>query len=223
MAQLHSQTFPNESAAYRAARDDLLREELELRRHLERVAAQRRALPPGGEVPQDYVFEGDAGPVRLSELFGGKSTLITYNYMFGPQRERPCPACTSMLSGLDGLVPDIGQRVEFVVVAKSPVERLRAFARERGWRHLRLVSSQNNSFNRDYHGETPDGSEVPMFNVFTRKDGVIRHFHGGELGAMPSDPGQNFRGADLEWPLWNLLDLTPEGRGTDWMPRLSYG
>jgi predicted dithiol-disulfide oxidoreductase (DUF899 family) len=213
---LHDFRFPNESAAYREARDALLVEEVELRRQMERVAAQRRALPLGGRVPQDYVFEGELGPVRLSHLFGDHDTLIAYNMMYGPERERPCPACASLVSGLAGEAREIGQRVSFVVVAKSPIARILAFARERGWNELRLVSSGATSFNRDYRAETAAGDEVPVFNVFTRREGHIYHTYGGELMLVPADPGQEPRAGDLMWPLWNLLDLAPEGRGRNW-------
>jgi predicted dithiol-disulfide oxidoreductase (DUF899 family) len=222
-AQLHDRRFPDESVEYRAARDALLAEEIELRRHTERVAVQRRALPAGGKIPEDYVFHENGGKaVKFSQLFGDKDTLVTYNFMFGPARERPCPSCTSMLSGLDGQDRDIEQRVSLVVIAKSPIERLSAFAKERGWRYLRLVSSAGNSFNRDYYGEAPDGSEWPALNVFTRRDGSIRHFYSSEMLFTPPDPGQDMRDADSMWPLWTVLDFTPGGRGTDWMPKLSY-
>src|ERR1700756_1124433 len=151
--------FPGESAEYRSARNDLLAEVIELRRHIERVAAQRRALPPGGIVPPDYLFEGEAGPVTLSEMFGAHDTLVTYNWMFGPQRERPCSMCTSLLSAYDGEMPDILQRVAFAVIARSPVSKMLAFAKERGWRHLPLYSSQGNDFNRLYAFEDPDAKE----------------------------------------------------------------
>jgi len=149
----HGLNYPNESAEYRSARTALLAEEIELRRHIERVAEQRRALPLGGVIPEDYQFVGEDGPVRFSELFGHHDTLVVYNYMFGPQRERPCPMCTSLLSAWDGEAPDIHQRVAFAIVAKSPIERLIAFKQERGWRHLKLYSSAGNNFNRDYFAE----------------------------------------------------------------------
>ncbi len=132
--------FPNESEEYRRARDALLAEEIELRRHIERVARQRRALPPGGAVKKDYRFEGADGPISLTELFAGKDTLIVYSYMFGPERERPCPMCTSLLSAWDGEVPDIQQRAALAVVARSPIGKLLAFKKERGWHHLPLYS-----------------------------------------------------------------------------------
>lgn len=214
--------FPGESAAYREARNALLAEEIELRRHIERVAALRRALPLGGPVPEDYRFEGEAGPATLSQLFGRHDTLITYNWMFGPKRERPCPMCTSFLSALDGEMPDILQRVSFAVIARSPIERLAAFKQARGWRHLRLYSSGANTFNRDYAHEDPETGDNPAINVFVRRDGAIRHFYGGEMGPETADPGQDPRGAPDLMPLWTLLDLTPDGRGTDWYPKLDY-
>ena len=214
--------FPGESTQYRSARNALLAEEIELRRHIERVATLRRALPPGGEVPQDYRFEGENGPATLTQMFGDHDTLITYNWMFGPKRERPCPMCTSLLSALDGEMPDILQRVAFAVIARGPIERLAAFKKERGWRYLRLYSSGSNSFNRDYANEDPDAGDNPAFNVFTRSGGTLRHFWGDEMGPQTADPGQDPRGAPDPMPLWAMLDLTPGGRGTDWYPRLEY-
>jgi predicted dithiol-disulfide oxidoreductase (DUF899 family) len=214
--------FPGESAAYRAARTALLAEEIELRRHLERVAAQRRALPPGGEVAGDYRFEGEDGPSDFAGLFKDKPTLGIYSYMFGPERERPCPMCTNLLSAWEGNALDIDQRMSLVVVARSPIARLVAWKRERGWKNLRLYADLNGNYSRDYFGILPDGSEVPAYNVFTRRDGTIRHFWSGEMTGPTADPGQDPRGApDLD-PLWTVLDTTPEGRGKVWYPRLSY-
>jgi predicted dithiol-disulfide oxidoreductase (DUF899 family) len=217
-------SFPGESNEYREARNSLLDAEIELRRSIERVAAARRGLPPGGEVPEDYVFEATDGAVRLSELFEpGKDTLAIYSFMYGPDVERPCPSCTSIVDALDGEAMHIGQRINLAVVAKSPLPRILAFAAERGWRRLRLLSSARSTYNRDYFGETPDGDQMPMLNVFARHGDTIRHFWGSELMNAPPDPGQNERHVDSIWPLWNLLDLTPEGRGEDWQPSLSYG
>jgi predicted dithiol-disulfide oxidoreductase (DUF899 family) len=216
--------FPNEGKAYRAARDELLRAELKLRREIERVAALRRKLPAGGAVPEDYVFEEGEPPrkVALSELFGGRDTVVAYSFMYGPKMAKACPMCTSMLDGLDGNAPHIVQSTNLVVIASSPVARIRDFARSRGWRNLRLLSSAGTTYNRDYHGEGPDGSQWPMLNVFVRRKGKIRHFYGTELFAAKSEAGQNPRHVDLLWPLWNVLDLTPEGRGKDWYPKLDY-
>jgi predicted dithiol-disulfide oxidoreductase (DUF899 family) len=214
--------YPNESDAYRHARTALLAEEIELRRHIERVAEQRRALPPGGEVTKDYAFVGEDGPVTFAGLFGDKETLVVYSYMYGPQRAQPCPMCTSLLSAWDGEVPDILQRVALAVVARSPIERLLAFKRQRGWHHLPLFTDTTEEFSRDYHGMTHDGGDDAAFNVFTRRDGIIRHFWAGEMGAETSDPGQDPRGAPDLMPIWTILDVTPEGRGTGWHPKLSY-
>src|SRR5258708_24178996 len=168
--------YPNESAAYRRAREALLAEEIELRRHIERVAEQRRKLPPGGEVKQNYAFEGEKGPASFADLFGDKDTLVVYGYMFGPQRERPCPMCTSLLSAWDGEGPDILQRVALAVVARSPIERLKAFKRERGWQYLPLFSDVSGEFSRDYHGLTQDGGDDAAVHVFTRPDATVSHF-----------------------------------------------
>jgi predicted dithiol-disulfide oxidoreductase (DUF899 family) len=222
LAKRNGMTFPNESPEYRLARDVLLAEEIELRRHIEQVAAQRRALPPGGAVSGDYRFEGEHGPVDFAGLFGDKQTLVVYSYMFGPQRERPCPMCTSLLSAWDGEARDLGQRVALAVVARSPIDRLVAFKSERGWRHLKLYSDTNDNYSRDYHGIGKDGGDDAAFAVFTRRDGTIRHFWSGEMGGESADPGQDPRGAPDLMPLWTILDATPEGRGSDWYPKLDY-
>jgi predicted dithiol-disulfide oxidoreductase (DUF899 family) len=214
--------FPNESPDYRAARTALLAEELELRRHIERVAAQRRRLPPGGDVRGDYRFQGVDGPTDLAGLFGDKDTLAVYSFMFGPRRERPCPMCTALLGPLDGNAADLGQKIALAVVARSPIERLVDFKKERGWRNLKLYTDLNDGYSRDYFGLLPDGSEIPAFNVFTRQDGVIRHFWSGEMTGDSADPGQDPRGAPDLSPLWTVLDMTPGGRGGDWYPSLDY-
>lgn len=231
-ASLHSIRFPNERDEYRAARDELLCAEIELRRQTEAVAAMRRDLPPGGEVKEDYVFEevdapiGEDGParqVRLSELFeDGKDTLVVYSYMYGPEMKQPCPSCTSILDALDGTVAHATQRVNVAVIAKSPIARIREFARGRGWRNLRLLSSAGTTYNADYQGENANGDQMPALNVFARRDGRIYHTYCTELLFVPSDPGQDRRHVDAIWPLWNLFDYTPEGRGATWQPRLSY-
>jgi predicted dithiol-disulfide oxidoreductase (DUF899 family) len=213
--------MPNESAAYRAARTALLTEEIELRRHIERVAEQRRALPPGGEVIGDYRFVGADGPVDFAGLFGDKQTLVTYSWMFGPQREKPCPMCTSLLASWDGEARDVEQNVALVVISRSPVERMQAFARSRGWQHLRFFTDTNGNFSRDYYA-LDQGNDIPAFNVFTRRDGTVRQFWAGEMNFDTSDPGQDPRGAPDLMPLWTILDSTPEGRKPDWYPKLDY-
>lgn len=238
--------FPGESAEYRAARARLLEQEIELRRAMEAVAVARRRLPPGGVVPEDYAFRGrgpDGAPVdvRLSELFApGRDSLVIYSMMFprdpGDERpgppggrtallpllEGPCPSCTALLDQLDGAVEHVSQRVNFAVVGKAQVSHILAFAEERGWRRLRLLSSLGSTYNRDYLGETAEGHQRPMLNVFDRDGGTIRHFWGSELLYAPTEPGQDPRHVGTIEPLWNLYDLTRAGRGADWDEQLSY-
>ncbi|TCU11200.1 DUF899 family protein [Rhizobium sullae] len=222
LARRNGARFPNESEDYRRARDALLAEEIELRRHIERVAEQRRALPPGGGVRKEYRFQGNGGPVTLKDLFADKDTLVVYSYMFGPERERPCPMCTCLLSAWDGEVPDMQQRVALAVVARSPIERLLSFKKERGWRYLPLYSDIDGDYSRDYRALGEGGSDDAALNVFTRRDGTIRHFWSEEMGQVTADPGQDPRGAPDPMPIWTVLDTTPEGRPADWYPKLSY-
>lgn len=239
-------TFPGDSPEYRAARNRLLTQEIELRRAMEMVAVARRELPPGGLVPEDYVFDGldpDGMPakLKLSELFApGKDSLVIYNFMFprhpeddrlGPaegstarlkREDGPCPSCTAFLDQLDGAAEHVGQAVNFVVIAKAPLDRLIAFAKDRGWRHLRLLSAVGTSFKHDYHAETPEGFQMPMMTVFHRDGEEIRHFWSSEMFYAPVDPGQDPRHAGTIEPLWNIFDLTPEGRPSDWHEQLDY-
>jgi predicted dithiol-disulfide oxidoreductase (DUF899 family) len=239
-------TFPGESGEYRAARDRLLGQEIGLRRAMEAVAAARRELPPGGVVPEDYVFQGPGGDgvptaVRLSELFApGRDSLVIYSFMFPrdpgdrrpgpatgktaelPLAEGPCPSCVALLDQLDGAAEHAAPIVNLVIVAKAPLKRVLTFAEERGWRRFRLVSSAGNTYNRDYHAELETGAQRPMLNVFHRDRDAIRHFWGSELLYAPSDPGQDPRHVGTLEPVWNLFDLTPEGRPADWEEQLSY-
>lgn len=223
--------FPNESAAYRRARDKLLAAEHALRREVESVAALRRRLPPGGTIPEDYVFEEiarDLGAhtteqVRLSELFAlPQASLVLYSFMYGPDMAAPCPMCTSILDALDGEAPHIAERINFAVVAKSPIERICDLAQERGWRNLRLLSSAGNSYNRDYHGETASGAQMPCLNVFEKRGGQVHHFTASELLYAKPDRNMGHRHVDMVWPLWNIFDFTRDGRGASWYPKLSY-
>jgi predicted dithiol-disulfide oxidoreductase (DUF899 family) len=238
--------LPGESREYRAARDRLLEREIELRRAMEEVAALRRELPPGGPLKMDYVFEGegaDGAPadVRMSELFEpGKDSLVIYSFMFprdpgdqtpGPRdgetarlplAEGPCPSCTALLDQLDGAAEHARQHLNLVVVAKAPLPRVSTFARERGWRRLRLLSSAGNTYNADYCAETPDGAQMPMLTVFRRDGDAIRHFWSSELLYAPSEPGEEPRHVGTLEPLWNLLDLTPGGRPGDWHEQFDY-
>jgi predicted dithiol-disulfide oxidoreductase (DUF899 family) len=222
--------FPGESSEYRRARNQLLESEDELRRLNEQVAAQRRALPSGGLLAEDYVFESaaDGSEVRFSELFApGKDTLVIYSMMFPrwsedpragatggktallPLAEQPCPSCTSVVDGLDAPAPYLSDRINLVVVAKTDPDRLATWAQERGWRNVRLLSSRNNSYNRDYHSETPQGDQLPVLNVFSRDEDGIHHRWASELTFTRGDNSP----LDPIWAIWGVLDLTPDGRG----------
>jgi predicted dithiol-disulfide oxidoreductase (DUF899 family) len=228
---LHHERFPDETPAYRTARNKLLVAEIDLRRRVEAVAALRRKLPQGGPVPTDYEFEEGGFDlqddttvrrVRLSELFDeGKKTLLAYSFMFGPNMPSPCSSCTSILDGLNGEAAHVQQRANLVVIAKSPIASIREFARSRSWTNLRLLSSAGNSYNRDYRGEK-DGAQLPSLNVFVKRGRRVHHFYNTELLFVPPAKGQDGRHVDSIWPLWNLFDYTPEGRGTTWYPRLKY-
>jgi predicted dithiol-disulfide oxidoreductase (DUF899 family) len=221
LADTNKAHFPNESTEYRAARNAHLAEEIELRRHLERVAEQRRALPPGGEIPQDFEFASESGPVRLSNLFRDKNTLMIYSMMFGPQRKGPCPSCTSCLASWNGTAINLRERVAIAVTARSPIERLNEYKKQRGFANLPFLSDTSGDYTRIY--VNAEDADVPGFTVFTRNNGTIRHFYSSEISGEMADPGQDPRGApDLD-PLWSMLDWAPEGRGTDWYPKLEYG
>ncbi len=220
-------TFPNESPQYREARAELLDAEAALRQQTEKVAESRRALPLGGQAKEDYVFEemaagGGIREVRLSELFQPeKGSLFIYGFMYGPNAKQPCPLCTSLLDGLNGNAKHIEQRMSLAVVARSPIERIREFAATRGWSNLRLLSSANNTYQSDYFAEDQEGNQWPMANVFVKRNGAVHHFWGSELLSRPFEGG-DMRHVDMFWPLWNVLDLTPEGRSKTWYPALSY-
>lgn len=228
MSNLHDKSFPGESPEYREARNRLLEAEIELRRNIEEVAKLRRGLPNGGKLKEDYVFEdidkeGNVRETKLSELFSpGKDTLIMYSYMFAPESQNPCTSCTSIMDGINGMVFHAEDRVNFVMAAKSPIEKVMKLAGSRGWKNLHILSSFKNTYNRDYFTENEKGSQLPALNVFRKTPEGIFHFYSTELLYVPSEKGQNGRHVDMIWPLWNLFDYTPEGRGTDWYPKLSY-
>jgi len=176
--------------------------------------------PPGGLVNDRYRFVSEQGEVSLADLFGDKDTLVIYSYMFGPKRAAPCPMCTSFMSTWESKLPDVEQRVAFFFMARSPDRSPRRRQEARGWSRLRVVSDTDGDYTRDYVSR--EDADVPAYNVFRRRDGTVRHFWASEMYASSADPGQDPRGApDLD-PLWTLLDTTPDGRGKDWYPKLSY-
>ncbi len=222
---MHPIRFPNETDEYRVARNELLRAEIALREQREQVAALRRTLPPGGKVKENYIFDeaasgGGVGQTTLSDLFApGKDSLILYSFMYGPEMKAACPMCTSFIDGMDRYARHITERVNLAVVAKSSLARIRAWADERDWNRVRLLSSERNDYNTDYASQTPDGNQIPACNVFIKRDDGIFHFWNAETLYVA---GQGHpRHVDLLWPIWNFFDLTPEGRG-EWMPSLSY-
>lgn len=231
MGQFHEHRFPGESDAYREARDRLLAAERELRRKVEDIAALRRDLPAGGRVKEDYVFEeggrdlSDRDSVRqtrFSELFApGKDTLVLYSLMY-PPGGKACPMCTAFLDSLNGSARHIGDRVNLAVVAKAPIGTIREFAASRGWNELRFLSSGGNTYNGDYLSESAKGDQFPLLNVFRRDGEAIHHTYASELFFAPGEEGMHPRHIDSLWPLWNMFDVTPDGRGTDWWPKISY-
>jgi len=219
LAAKNPKTFPNESTEYRSARNALLAEEIELRRHLWRVAEQRRELPPGGKITHDYSFDGKNGAVTLSDLFGDHDTLIIYSMMYGPERNEGCPMCSSMLDAWDGEARHIEQRAALAVVARSPIARIVDYAAERDWTGLSFYSDPSGDYTNDYVGERD--ADWPAYTVFHKDhDGAVRHFYSGEGTTEMADPGQDPHSAPDMNPLWVLLDTTPNGRGTDWFPAL---
>lgn len=226
MSLLHDKRFPQESPEYRSARNELLQAEIALRAQIEAVANKRRALPLGGPLKEDYAFtersaNGSETVTPLSKLFAeNQDTLLLYHWMYGPDWKASCPMCNSLLDGLNGNARHLRKKISFAVVAKAPVETLNKWAEGRGWNHLRVLSHSNTSFAKDYNAEWKGdyGDLHPILNVFVKRDGVIRHFWASEMYFVKPEEGQHMRHADLLWSLWHALDLTPAGRGTDWLP-----
>ena len=201
--------YPNENPEYREARDELLDAERDLVEHVKAVAEKRRSLPPGGKLKEDYELrwanDGKVGqPVRLSELFGDKPTLLLYNFMYGPNWDNPCPSCTSLMDGFDRSAYQVGQDAAFCGIAKAPAEKIDAWAKIRGWSQISLVSGYGTTYQADYRCQGEDDDmQWPILHVFKKHAGEIFHFWGSEL------QGNH---VDTVWPYWNLMDFTPEGR-----------
>jgi predicted dithiol-disulfide oxidoreductase (DUF899 family) len=208
-ANMSELRYPNESREYREARDALFRDEQKLVEQVKAVAAKRRQLPPGGELKEDYVFQwasnGKVGQrVRFSELFGDKSTLLLYSFMFGPNWDKPCLSCTSLVDGFDRTWYSVSRHAAFVAIAKAPAERINAWARQRGWSQIPLVSGFESTYQADYRCQgDSDDMQWPVMHVFRKEDGKFRHFWGTET---------MMNHVDTVWPYWNLMDFTPEGR-----------
>ena len=227
---LRQTNLTNESKDYLAKREELRLAEIELRNVREKVAELRRQLPPGAIV-DDYEFvegpaslgEGDAPAktVRLSELFTSPDrSLVIYHLMYGKKQTTPCPMCTAWIDSFNGVAHHLAQNVDFAVVAAADVPALRAHARQRGWDKLRLLSAGESSFKYDLGSEDTEGHQDSTISVFTRdKDGTLRHFYSGHPW-LADDIKE--RGIDELNPVWNVLDLTPQGRGT-WYASLDYG
>lgn len=220
--------LPGESKAYGKVRQDLLAEEIELQRHIDRVSEMRRSLPDGPLIEKDYRFKDMNGDdVGLVDLFGDHDTLVTYFWMYGPDRARPCPMCTNLLGPVDANAKDLMQRVALAVLGRSTVERQLAFAQERGWHALKFHQTVKDEYALDFGGLDPKtGSEWPVMAVFKKsgsgKNAKVRLFWKGEMTGEMADPGKDPRGGPDPSPLWTMLDLTPGGRGDKWYPKLDY-
>lgn len=214
------------SPEYIAAREELLRAEIELRDHIDQVAAQRRALPLGAALPE-YVFaEGPRdltkdGPVqqsKLSDLASENRSLVIYHMMFDPRDDEACPMCSMWVDSLYGVSHHLAQRVDFAVISKAQLPKLRGWARKRGWDGLRILSSYDSTFNADFGMEDERGYQQPGTSVFVKRDGVVHHFY---TGHAQLEVDNIERGMDLLVPVWHVWDLIPEGRG-DWYSSNSY-
>lgn len=216
--------IPNETAKYRAARNELLQMEANLRQQVSSLAAARAALPLGGEVAQNYTFsaiqDGKVVDRTMSDLFGDHTSLMIYSFMYGPDDTAPCPMCTSFLDSLNGAAHHIAQRTALAIVTSAPIETSAAFCEQRGWDQLQMISSSGNTYNRDYFGESQDGAQLPICTVFQKHQNKMHHFWSSELffAKLEGQP----RHVDTIWPLWNVFDLLPQGRGSDWYPALDY-
>src|SRR4030095_7316243 len=228
MSNLHNKAFPNETKEYREARDKVLEAEIGLRRQTEEIAQMRREMPLGGKIKEDYAFEEfDANrnvkQTKLSELFAPrKDTLIIYSFMYAHEDENACPLCTSIMDGINGMVFHAEDRINFAMIGKSPIVKLKKWSDGRGWKNLHILSSNRNTYNTDYFSETEKGDQLPAMNVFSKTPQGIFHFYSTALLYMSPEKGEDGRHVDMIWPLWNLFDCTPEGRGTGWYPKYSY-
>jgi predicted dithiol-disulfide oxidoreductase (DUF899 family) len=223
LAEFRQPFIPGESEAYTKARKELLAKEIEFRRQMTELTHLRQSLPSGPVIEKDYRFQDASGKtLRLIDLFGQHNTLVTYFWMFGPERKRPCPMCTNWLGGVNGNAVDISQRASLKILGRSPVSRQLDFAIERDWRHLEFVQTLGDDYARDLKLLNEDGTENPALVVYKKDGDKVRLFYAAEMPKEAADPGQDPRTAPDIAPLWNILDLTPEGRNESWYPKLSY-
>lgn len=220
--------FPNESDEYRARRDELLEMEKDLRARNEAVARKRRELPLGGRLREDYRFErvgadGEVHEVAFEELFGEYRSLLLYTMMFGPDWDAACPSCTSLVDGFNANYHPVSRRCAMAVVAAARPEQLHAWARFRGWTRIPVYSAAKGSYILDYfaHEGASDPSLVSMMNVFRKTPDGVFHTWGSELVGHPMENGHP-RHVDQVWLYWNLLDMTPDGRGDGSIPVQDY-
>ncbi|MBC8105436.1 MAG: DUF899 domain-containing protein [Anaerolineae bacterium] len=204
-------------------RRELLAKEKQLTRQRDELARQRRDLP-WVRVEADYVFDAPHGKVTLAELFGEKSQLIVYHFMYGPEWKEGCPSCSFVTDHLDGAVPHLSARdVSLVLISRAPLTKIQAFQKRMGWR-IPWVSSNGSDFNYDYHVSfTPaqkasgkvdynytmqkfPSDEAPGASVFYKEPATGEIFHTYSVYA---------RGLDQLVGTYTLLDLVPKGRDED--------
>jgi len=223
MTNLHTLNFPQESSEYRAARNQLLMAEIELRQQIEQVAEKRRQLPLGGKIPENYIFHksSDGGVVPLSDLFHeDKDILAIYTLMYGPNAQKACPMCVAFLDGLNGEAVHINENINLAVVAKAPAQKLENFLSQRNWDGLNILSSFESSFQSDYNSESEEGDQWPLLHIFKKIEGEVFHCYTTEMLYCNTDWEHEPRHVDMIWGLWNMLDLTPVGRNPNWHPDL---
>jgi len=208
-----------------AARKEHLRKEKELTRARDQLAAERRELP-WVKVDKTYVFDGPNGKEKLADLFGGRSQLMVYHFMFGPDWEAGCPSCSLLADHFDGAAVHLAQRdVTLVAVSRAPLAKIEAFRKRMGWR-FKWVSSNGGDFNRDYHvsftKEEMDAGDA----YYNYAKGGFPSEEGPGLSAFYKDPsGAIFhtystyaRGLEVVLGAYMFLDMAPKGRDEGALP-----
>jgi len=217
------------SQEYKDARAELMKAELELSHHIERVAEMRRALPPGAEMkdytfiegPRDLTKDGPYTKVTLYELAADGRSLVLNHMMFPEDDDKACPNCSFLIDGLSGVERHLKDHVNLAIVGKADIRKLRAWALDRGWNNLRILSSKESTFNKDMQVESPPWApkmnQVDGTSVFKKdKDGVLRHVYmvNATLDNV-DDKRFEYRACDTMSPYFGVMDIIPEGRGDD--------